>query len=231
MSDITAFKSRLRGEVDAAKQRVEAIRAETEERYTHLRERYETFLRLSQRIREALKPRVEAFAEALPGAKLTVSTRDFGPAGRGFHGAVAAFTIDRSDRCPANVHVRFALDAGPDVENLVLSYEVEILPVFLEFERRDQLVLPLDDASLEKAVDWFDRKALAFTDTLVAMFFNPYYQRESEVRDVVLDVTFPRAFAKGQVEHDGKTLHFFTEESLKAFRENPDRYISPATTA
>ena len=225
MSDIDAFQGMLRGEVEAAKQRVQAMQAETAEQYRQMQARYRTFLDLSQRIRDALRPRVEAFASTLPLATPTVSRRDFGPAGRGFHGVIVAFAFERSERCPATIHLRFGLEAGPAVENLTLSYDLEILPVFLEFERHDQVALPLDPSSVEAAVEWFDRKAIAFTKTYIGLFFNAYYQQGSEVSDVVLGMTFPRAFAKGQVEHQGTTYYFFTEESRQAFEQDPARYV------
>ncbi|MGB2612136.1 MAG: hypothetical protein WBC80_24440 [Isosphaeraceae bacterium] len=66
---------------------------------------------------------------------------------------------------------------------------------------------------------------LAFTKTYVSLFFNPDYQEGSEVPDVVLGRTFPRAFAKGRAEYRGVTYHFLTEESRKAFEQDPTRYV------
>jgi len=57
------------------------------------------------------------------------------------------------------------------------------------------------------------------------MFFNPYYQKGSDVADIVLGRTFPRVFAKGQTENGGVTYYFLTEESQKAFEQDPSRYV------
>ena len=66
--------------------------------------------------------------------------------------------------------------------------------------------------------------------TYVSMFFNPYYQKRSEVPDLVLGRTFPRVFAKGQTEHGGVTYYFLTEESKREFAQEPSRYVGvPAT--
>ncbi len=204
---------------------------ETAEQYRQMQARYRVFLDVSQQIRDALRLRVKTLGDALPGATPTVTRRDFGPAGRGFHGVFVTFAIPRSERCPASIQLRLGLEAGPAVENLILSYDLEILPVFIEFERRDQLVLPLDPSSVEKAVDWFDRKASSFTQTYISMLFNPYYQKESEVSDVVLGMTFPRAFAAGRCEHQGTTYYFFTEDSQKAFEQDPSRYVGASPEA
>jgi YHS domain-containing protein len=66
---------------------------------------------------------------------------------------------------------------------------------------------------------------LAFTRTYVSLFLNPDYQKGSEVPDVVLGRTFPRAFAKGQAEYSGVTYYFLTEESQQAFEHDPARYV------
>jgi YHS domain-containing protein len=229
MSDIDEFKGKLRDEVEAAKQRVQAMQAETAEQYRQLQAHYKTFLEVSQRIRDTLRPRVEAFGEAFPEVAPTVSRRDFGPAGRGFHGVFVTFAFPRTERCAATINLRFSLEAGPSVENLILTYDLEILPIFLQFEQHDQIVLPLDPSSVEKAVEWFDRKAFTFTKTYISIFFNPHYQKGSEVPDIVLGMTFPRMFAKGQAEHGGATYYFFTEESQKAFEQDPDRYVGVST--
>ena len=42
---------------------------------------------------------------------------------------------------------------------MILFYDVEIVPVFMEFERHDQIALPLDPSSVDTAVEWFKRKA------------------------------------------------------------------------
>ena len=151
---------------------------------------------------------------------------------RRVEGSTACLSRSRpraTERCAATINLRFGLEAGPAVENLILTYDLEILPSFLQFERHDQIVLLLDPSSVEKAVEWFDRKALTFTKTYISIFFNPHYQKGSEGSDIVLGMTFPRMFAKGQAEHGGATYYFFTEESQKAFEQDPDRYVGVGT--
>ena len=149
----------------------------------------------------------------------------FGPAGRVFHGGFVTFSIPRGEHCPADIELRFGLEAGVAVDSLILFYDLEIVPVFIEFERHDQVALPLDPSSVEKAVEWFKRKALAFTGRYVSLFFDPEDQKGSEVPDVVLGRTFPATFAKDGTKYRGVTYHFLTEESRKAFEQDPTRYV------
>jgi YHS domain-containing protein len=225
MTDIDEFKARLRGEVDAAREHVRELQDQAAEQYREMQFRYALFLGLSRQIKEAIRPWEEAFAESLPGVTPVEAERDFGPAGRVFHGGFVTFSIPRGERCPAEIKLRFGLEAGVAVDSLILFKDLEITPVFIEFERHDQISLPLDPSIVERAVEWFKQKAVDFTKTYVSMFFNPNYQKGSEVPDIVLGRTFPRAFAKGQIEYHGVTYHFLTEESRQAFEQDPTRYV------
>jgi hypothetical protein len=225
MTEIDEFKAKLRGEVESAMERVREMQDQAAEQYREMQANYAIFLNLSHRIQEAIRPWVEAFTESLPDATPVVTERDFGPAGRVFHGVFVTFSVPRGERCPADITLRFGLEAGIAVDSLILFFDLDIVPIFVEFQRHDQISLPLDPSSVERAVAWFKQKAIAFTKTYVSMFFNPDYQKGSEVPDVVLGRTFPRAFAKGQAGHLGITYYFLTDESRKAFEQDPTRYV------
>jgi YHS domain-containing protein len=231
MTEIDEFKAKLRGEIASGMERIHQMQDHAAEQYREMQSNYRVLLDLSHRIQEATRPWVEAFAESLPDVTPVVTERDFGPAGRVFHGAFVTFSLSRSECCPATVKLRFGLEAGVAVDSLILYYDLEIVPVFIEFDRHDQITLPLQPSSFGKAVEWFKEKALAFTKTYVSVFFSPYYQKGSEVPDIVLGRTFPRAFARGQTEYRGITYYFLTEESQKAFEQDPTRYVgSPSKT-
>jgi YHS domain-containing protein len=40
-----------------------------------------------------------------------------------------------------------------------------------------------------------------------------------------MDIRFPRAFAAGKKEYQGRTYHFYTKESLQAFEKAPSEYV------
>lgn len=106
MSEIDEFKAKLQGEVESAMERIREMQDQAAEQYRDMQFHYAIFLGLSQRIREAIRPWVEAFAESLPGVTPEVTERDFGPAGRVFHGGFVTFSLPRNERCPANITLR-----------------------------------------------------------------------------------------------------------------------------
>jgi YHS domain-containing protein len=225
MTEVDEFKAQLRGEAEAARERIREMQAQAAEQYRMMQANQAIFFDLSQRIREAMRPWIEAFAECLPDVTPVVTERGFGPAGRVFHGAFVTFTLPRSERCPANIELRLGLETGVAIDCLILFCGLDMIPVFNDFERYDRIALPLDPSSVGTAVEWFKQKALAFTRTYFSLFFNPEYQKGSEVPDVVLGRTFPRAFAKGRTEYRGVTYQFLTPESRMAFEQDPARYV------
>src|SRR5690349_19965881 len=98
-----------------------------------------------------------------------------------------------------------------------------MVPVFVQCKKQDRMTQPIDSLDEREITEWFDRCALEFTRTFVEMLFNPEYQRDNLARIVVLDVTFPRAFAARKVESGGSTYDFFTEDSLREFQRDPER--------
>ncbi len=98
MTGIEEFKGKLRSEVETARERVQTTQTQAAEQYRQLQANYERFLDLSQRARESLRPWVEAFGEALPDVTPVVTQRDFGPAGRVFHGVFVTFSLPHGSR-------------------------------------------------------------------------------------------------------------------------------------
>jgi YHS domain-containing protein len=43
--------------------------------------------------------------------------------------------------------------------------------------------------------------------------------------DPVMNIRFPRAFAAGKKEYQGRTYHFYTKESMQEFETAPFDYI------
>ena len=58
------------------------------------------------------------------------------------------------------------------------------------------------------------------------MYFTEQYQKQSFEMDPVMNIRFPRAFAAGKKEYQGRTYHFYTKESLQAFEKDPSEYVA-----
>ncbi len=218
---------RLAAEVAAAKERIHVLQTEAAKAFVGQEKRFMRFLALADRIHAILRPRIDAFAEVnvFKDIKQNVSLELRGPEGRGFHGRTTTLTVPPSDVCLARVELSFRLGHDGPIENAIMDYRLGILPIFIKFESHDQLLIPIDNPSEVAVAAWIDDKLVQFTRTYFEMYFAEQYHQGSFEMDPVMNVRFPRAFAAGTKEYQGRTYHFFTEESLQAFGKAPSEYV------
>lgn len=226
MPDVSTLVQRLREEFDTARERAEARRLEAVEAYHQKKLRYAKFLEASQRVGGLLEPRIDAFTHFFQGIDEKIDILRLGAGGSEVHGAFVTFSFPHTAECPASITLKFSLGHDSEISQLVLDYDLAIVPVYLHFDKHDSLRVPLDAVDDEVVTAWFDERLTRFTQTYLNMLFIPQYQEESLVPDRVLGITFPRSFAVGKVEHRGVTYYFYTQESLADFKMNPDIYLN-----
>ena len=229
MPSVDRLVERLAAEVAAVTERVHALQTEAAKVFLGQEERFMRFVALTERIQAILQPRIEAFTKVnvFKDIKQNVSLELRGPEGRGFHGRTTTLSVPSSDACSGKVELSFRLgDDGP-IENAIMDYHLEILPIFIKFDSHDQLVIPLDNPSEDAIAAWIDDKLIGFTRTYFEMYFTEQYQKQAST-DPVMNIRFPRAFSAGQKEYQGHNYHFYTNESLQAFEKAPSAYIGTA---
>ena len=182
---------------------------------------------MADRIHAILQPRIEAFTKVnvFKDIEQGVSLEHRGPEGRGFHGRTTTLSVPSSDACSGKVELSFSLGHDGPIENAVMDYRLEILPIFIKFESHDQLVIPIENPDEDAIAAWIDDKLVGFTRTYFEMYFTEQYQKQSFVMDHVMNIRFPSAFAAGETEYQGRTYHFYTKESLQAFEKAPSEYV------
>jgi YHS domain-containing protein len=227
MSPVDQLVQRLSAEVAAATERVHVLQTEAAKAFVGQEQRFMRFVALTERIHAILQPRIEAFTKVnvFKNIEPNVSLELRGPEGRGFHGRTTTLSVPSSDACSGKVELSFHLGHDGPIENAVIDYRLEILPIFIKFESHDQLVIPIDNPSEETIAAWIDDKLVGFTRTYFEMYFTEQYQKQSFEMDPVMNIRFPRAFAAGTKEYQGHTYHFYTKESLDAFEKTPSEYV------
>ncbi len=110
--------------------------------------------------------------------------------------------------------------------NAVVKYQMQILPMFIEFDGHNELIIPVHDLSEEAIVAWIDDRLVEFTRIYFKVYFNDEYQKNSLETDPVMHVRFPRAFAATTTVHQKCTYHFYTKESYHLFERDPDAYVA-----
>jgi YHS domain-containing protein len=230
MPAVDPLVERLAAEVAAATERIHSLQAEAAEAFVGQEQRFMRFVALAERIQAILQPRIEAFSNlnVFKNVKKTVSLDPRGGKERGFHGRTTTLSVPSSDACSGKVELSFRLGHDGPIENAIIDYHLEILPIFIKFDSHDQLVIPIDGFSEDALAAWIDDKLVGFTRTFFEMYFTEQYQQQSFEMDPVMNIRFPRAFAAGEKEYKGQTYHFYTKESLQAFETAPSKYVEIA---
>ncbi len=227
MSSVDHLVERLSAEVAAATERVHLLQAEAARVFFGQEQRFMRFVALAERIHAILLPRIEAFTKVnvFKDIKQNVSLELRGPERRGFHGRTTTLSVPASDACSGKVELSFRLGHDGPIEHAIIDYRLEIVPIFIRFDSHDQLAIPIDKPDEDAIAAWIDDKLVGFTRTYFEMYFTEQYQKPSFEMDPVMNVRFPRAFAAGEAEYEGRTYHFYTKESLEAFEKTPSQYV------
>ena len=134
METTNSLIERIDAEFSAAEQRWDQLRVKQLEAYQVRQQRLERFERTVEDLRELWEPRLEALAKRFGKNMDVLPTQE-----RGRRAVSMEF---RSSL--ARILLRFAVSPDVDARKLVVSYDVEILPVLMKFDSHRELELPLD---------------------------------------------------------------------------------------
>lgn len=218
MATLDALESQIRDRLTAASGSQHMRRAKLQHAMEEHEQRSLLFAAVASRLLgDAIRPRMEVLVTHFPNARLTIiddmTTRQ------------CACGFDRTPEFPASTTLTIGVAPDSVVASAVISYSLEILPVFIEFERQDQLVLPLDKVDVTAVASWLDGKVLSFVDTYLKLQTIDQYQRDNFVIDPVCGMRINRADAGASADYRGKQYHFCVEACRERFLTEPERYL------
>jgi YHS domain-containing protein len=217
MASSDTLTSRLDTEFAATRERIRGMHAESIRLSGEARTQFNTFTRLRERVNDLIAPRLKQLQERLPNAD-SVSVPS--P-----HGDSVALRLVSG---VARITVGFSLSHDGPLEKAFLDYDLEILPVFVRFDRHDQLAIPLEsgDCDYGRIAQWLDDRMVGFVHTHMEMQFMPQYQGDNMVIDPVAHISFPKAFGHSSLEYGGKAYHFLSEQTRQEFEKSPSAYTT-----
>jgi len=172
----------------------------------------------SRVILEIIRPRMGILASQFENAKLADSDEQ-----QSFR---CVCTFGRTARYPASTRLDIGVGHDGEIENLLLSYDLQILPVFIRFDRHDEVVCPLDKVDDKLLAAWVEKRVEQFVDTYLRLEQSPQYQRENLVTDPVCNMAVNKAMAVSKEKYQGKVYYFCAESCQRAFAEHPERYAA-----
>jgi YHS domain-containing protein len=209
MADINAFVKRLDEQMAQARSRVEEKQSELQHAYEARAERYKTFLRILQDLQGVAKPRLEKLAEHCKFQASPIEDADGKSVTLNFQTPVA------------KVRLRLSATHDTEVRNFVLGYDLEILPIFIQFKPHAELQIPLEKVDRATVESWLDERLIEFAQTYVTIHFTDQYNMDHLVTDPVANVRFPKVFAQSTLEKSGKTYYFISDQTRREFAQRP----------
>jgi YHS domain-containing protein len=209
MADISELLKRIDGEFAAGEQKVKSYQAEQVHAYEDRQRRLKTFQEVCERLREIVRPRLDALAERF-GKRVEVIPN------------ISAELRDvrfKFDSNLAHIDLRFRASTDQEVRKLVLDYELQILPILMKFEPHVQAEFPLEAIDPTAVVQWVDDRIVDFVRTYLSLHQNEFYLKDHMVVDPVANVRFPRFAAASMLEWQGKKYYFIGEQTRCEFEK------------
>lgn len=207
MADVDRLVQRIRGEFAASEERVKQFQQQQTELHQAREKREARLEQIFTELADVWRPRLEALAKEFGDRLQVTPTVDRGR-------RQASFKV----KSPvASIELGFTASGNSDVTELVLTYDLDILPILMEFERHAEVSYPLDQVDHERVAQWFDDRIVGFVKTYLALHSNQYYLKDQMVEDPIAHVSLPKFAAGATRERGGKTLYFVSEATAAEF--------------
>lgn len=198
---------RIDAEFAAAGQRVKHIKTQQVEEFQGRQQRLVKFGELLAELQEVWRPPLEALARKF-GDLVDVKPR----VEPGRRSASFAFQSEL-----ARIDLRFAVAPDQEVRNLVLSYDLNIIPILMKFDSHAEIEFPLDAVDKAALGQWIEDRIVDFVKTYLSLSENQYYLKGHMVEDPVAKVKFPKFAAGATLDVGGKTYYFIDDSTRQQF--------------
>lgn len=206
---IESLIDRIDAELAAADERAQQLKSQQAEAYLGRQQRLEEFGHTVERLSAIWRPRLEALAQKF-GER--VDTHPVVEPSR--RSCLFAF---RSEL--AKIDLTFSVAPDPDVRNLIVSYDLKILPILMKFDSHSEVDFPLDAVDEDALASWIEDRIVGFVQTYVALHENNYYLKDHMVVDPVAKVSFPKYAAAATLNVGGETFYFIDESTRSEFEQ------------
>jgi hypothetical protein len=207
MPDTNSLASRIEAEFSAVEEKMKKFQVEQVEKHKQRQSRLEQLGKVFDQLREIWKPRLELLVkkfgdrvQAKP--RIVPSTREV--------------TFDFQSRL-ARIALRFAAFTDQDIQKVILSYDLSIIPVLMRFNPHAEVEFPLNAVDKEAVAKWIDDRIVEFVQTYFSLGENDIYLKDYMVEDPIAHIRFPTFSAAATLEWQGQKLYFIGEETRQEF--------------
>lgn len=219
MADQGSFDLEIQRRLNAATECNQREQERLQTRMAGLELRHEAFVKSAERLTtKVIRPRVEKMVTYFDNARLRENTNS----GSHHCGCI----LSHSPRFPATVSFDFGVGHDEQIEKVLLSFDLEILPVFFKFSPHADTEFSLDQVDDTLAAMWVEQQIVSFVDTYLQLEQSDQYQQESLVTDPVCGMRIRKSIAIANQTCHGTTYYFCSRLCANNFAEHPEHYVT-----
>jgi len=207
MADLSSLLKRIDAEFSAIDDKVKKVQQENMQEYRDRQKRLDQFGKLLDELKGIWLPRLEALHQRF-GDRVKITPR-LTPSSR-----EATFEFQSH---LARICLKFSVFADRDVRNVILTSDLDIVPVLMKFDAHSEMAFPLDGADKDAIGNWFDDRIVSFVRTYVSIHENNFYLKDHLVEDPITHVQFLKYAAGATLEWKGAMYYFVDDESRMEF--------------
>jgi YHS domain-containing protein len=209
MPNISSLAERIDAEFSGVEERVKKFHVEQAEGQKQRQKRLEQLNQVFDQLRAIWGPRLEILIKKFGDRvkttpRIVPSTRE------------VAFTFQSRS---ARVSLKFSAFTDRDIQKLILSYDLEIIPILMRFKPHDELEFPLNAVNQQAVGRWIDDRIVEFVRTYFSMGEDEIYLNDQMVEDPIAHVRFPKTAAAATLERHGQKFHFISDETRREFEK------------
>jgi YHS domain-containing protein len=209
MPDISSLAGRIDAEFSAVEEKFKKFQVEQVEEHKKREQRLEKLGKVFDQLRDIWRPRLELLVQKF-GDRVKTTPRIV-PSSR-------EVTFDFQSRM-ARVQLKFSATTDRDIRNVILGYDLQIIPILMRFKSHDEVEFPLEAVNQDVAAKWIDDRIVEFIQTYFSMGENEVYMKDSMVEDPIAHVCFPRMAAATTLDWQGQKFYFIGEETRREFEK------------
>jgi YHS domain-containing protein len=209
MPDIKSLASRIDAEFSGVEDKVKKFQVEQMAEHKQREKRLEQLGQVFDQLAAIWRPRIELLVKKFEG-RVQTTTRIVPSTREG--------SFDFQSRV-ARVRLKFSATTDRDIQKVILSYHLEIIPVLMRFKPHDEVEFPLNAVDKEAAAKWIDDRIVDFVQTYFSMGENEIYLKDQMVEDPIAHVRFPKVAAATTLEWQGQKYYFIGEETRLEFEK------------
>jgi hypothetical protein len=207
MPDISSLTGRIDAEFSAVEEKVKHFQVDQVEKHKQRQTRLEQLGQVFDQLRDIWKPRLELLVKKF-GDRIQTTPRIV-PSTR-------EVTFDFQSRL-ARVSLKFSAFTDRDIQKVILSYDLSIIPALIRFNPHAEVDFPLDAVDKQAAAKWIDDRIVEFVRTYFSLGENDIYLKDYMVEDPVAHVRFPKFAAATTLDWQGQKLYFIGAETRQEF--------------